>query len=365
MSPAIRTALGRLRFEVERRAASRILASSLACQALAGWRARPIDGRHVAPELAALLRLAELSGVPRVASLTPEEARRDLARSVRLLAEPRPHDVDARDLVFAGPASRLRVRAYVPRARGAHRPAILYLHGGGWVTGNVDVYDTFCARLAAVTGASVFSLDYRLAPEHRFPAQPDDCVAAWRWLASQADALGLDRTRLAVAGDSAGGSLAAVVAQETASDAVSPALQVLIYPSLDATFAASSHNSLRDGFLLTRESIDWYLAHYAGPSPDTRHPRLSPLLATDPMPQVPALIYTAGFDPLRDEGRAYAARLRAAGVAVHDREFSDMVHGFVLVAGIARGPRRATDEVRTTIARVIHARDISTAVASL
>ncbi len=365
MTPSLRIALGRLRLEVERTAATRILASSGACKMLAGWRAREIDGRLLAPDLAALLRLAELSRMPPVASLTPHAARVDLARSVRLCAEPRPNDVDSRDLMFAGPCSQLGLRAYVPRTRRSHRPAVLYIHGGGWVTGDVEVYDAFCARLASVACASVFALDYRLAPEHRFPAQPDDCVAAWRWLASQADVLGLDPARMAVAGDSAGGSLSAVVAQETASDAVRPALQILIYPSLDATCSKASHESLRDGFFLTRESIDWYLAHYAGPTTNRAHRRLSPLLAPDPMPQVPALIYTGGFDPLRDEGHAYAARLRVAGVAVHDREFSDMVHGFVLMAGIAPGPRRATDELRTTVEQVLHAPDIALAVASL
>ncbi len=148
MTPSIRGALGMLRLEVERRAAVRILASSRACQMLGGWRTSEIDGRRLASDVAALLRLSELSRMPPVASLTPHEARRDLERSVRLCAEPRPSGIDRRDILFAGPGSQLSLRAYVPRTRRSHRPAVLYIHGGGWVTGDVNVYDSFCARLA-------------------------------------------------------------------------------------------------------------------------------------------------------------------------------------------------------------------------
>ena len=311
-----------------------------------------------------MLRLAELQGMAPVSSLTPVQARRDLARSVALCAEAPASDVDTSTVFFAGPDSKLRVNVYVPRGLPPLSPAVLYIHGGGWVTGDVDVYNVFAGRLASATRTTVFSLDYRLAPEHKFPSQPDDCLAAWRWLKSQAGPFRFDPARVAVSGDSAGGSLSALVAQESANDAFRPALQALIYPSLDATFAHPSHESLREGFFLTRESIDWYLAHYAGSNPDRLDPRLSPLLAPDPMPKVPALIFTAGLDPLRDEGLAYAMRLRATGAAVYHREFADMVHGFALMAGVARGPLRATDEMRNAIGRVLHAPDIAEAVAS-
>ena len=357
--------LDKLRFEVQRRAAMRLLASPVACRFLAGSRTRPRDGRRISPDVAAMLRVAELSGMAPVSSLTPHNARRDLAHSVALCAEPRARDIDSRTLSFAGPHSQLRVRMYGSRGLRPMAPAILYLHGGGWVTGDVDVYDVFCGRLAAETRSLVFSLDYRLAPEHQFPAQPDDCLAAWRWLGSQADTFGFDPARVAVAGDSAGGSLSALVVHESARDGFRPALQVLIYPSLDATFAHPSHESMRDGFFLTRASIDWYLRHYAGRDPDRRHPRLSPLLAPGPLPNVPALIYSAGFDPLRDEANAYASRIRGEGTAVCYREFTDLVHGFALMAGIAPGAKRATDEMRRTTADVLHAPHIGRAIEQL
>ncbi len=357
--------LSKLRFEVERRLALRLFSSPLACQLLAGWRANPVDGRRVSSDLAAMLRMAELQGMAQISTLTPEQARLDVARSVALCSEEQPRDVDVHTVFFDGPASKLRVKVYVPRGIGPQAPAVLYVHGGGWVTGDVDVYDVSSGHLASSSRSIVFSLDYRLAPEHQFPSQPDDCLAAWRWLESQTKSFDFDPARVAIAGDSAGGSLSALLAQECARDAFRPALQMLIYPSLDATFAHRSHETLREGFFLTRDSIDWYLAQYAGPNPDRRHPRLSPLLAPDPMPNVPALIFAAGLDPLRDEAEAYAARLRAAGTPVYYEEFSDMVHGFALMSGVAPAARRATQRMRTILAEVFRASDIAAAVSAL
>ncbi len=312
-----------------------------------------------------MLRLSELTGAKNNATLTPEQARVELAHSVAVAAEARRTDVLTRDLSFAREGERISLRLYSPLGLTSPAPGILYLHGGGWVTGDLDVYDSFCQHLAGDGRAHVMSVAYRLAPEHRFPSQVEDCVAAWRWFATQLDELGIDRSRVCVAGDSAGGKLATVVARETAGDAVKPALQVLMYPALDATFSSPSHDLYRDGFFLTRESIDWYLMHYAGPSPDRRHPRLSPLLSPLPPPDVPAVIYTAGLDPLRDDGLRYADRFREANVAVHQREFGDMVHGFLLMGGLSGAALQSARAIRESIARVLHAKDIRRAVREL
>jgi len=215
-------------------------------------------------------------------------------------------------------------------------PVLVYFHGGGWTIGDLDTHDVLCRQLAQAAGAAVVSVDYRLGPEHRFPAAVDDCVAATRWVREQAAALGVDASRLAVGGDSAGGNLAAVVclALREAGEPL-PAFQLLIYPATDMRAVAPSHESNGRGYLLTRDSIAYYTGHYLGEDVALRSDwRASPLLASDHRGLPPALVLTAGFDPLRDEGLQYANALSAAGVPAQYLCFERQIHGFITMGRV-------------------------------
>jgi acetyl esterase len=210
-------------------------------------------------------------------------------------------------------------------------PAVVYYHGGGWVTGGLDSHDAMCRILASASGCIVVSVGYRLAPEDPYPAAVDDGLAAYAWVQSHADEIGHAEGQVAVMGDSAGGNLAAVVALETrgAPDVPPPVAQGLIYPAVDARLESDSVRTLGDGFFLTRESMEFHRACYL-PDPDQwTAPRASPLLADDHGGLAPALVVTAGFDPLRDDGANYAEVLRSAGVEVDYRCYDDQVHGFM------------------------------------
>jgi acetyl esterase len=228
---------------------------------------------------------------------------------------------------------------YSDAAPGAVQPAVVYFHGGGWVQGDLETHHGLCARLARHAGALVVAVDYRLAPEHRFPAAVDDCLAAYRWVRKQGRELGADPARVAVAGDSAGGNLAAVVAQQTAAAGEpAPTCQALIYPALDFSFETASHRELADGHVIPRDRIVWYMEQYLTGEADRADLRASPLRAKSLAGQPPALIVTGGFDPLREDGRLYADRLREAGVDVVYREWPGQIHAFVsLTKAIPQG----------------------------
>ena len=250
------------------------------------------------------------------------------------------------DRTFDGPAGKLRARLYRPAGAAARPlPAILYFHGGGWVIGSLEAYDKVCRYFAARTGCVVVAVDYRLAPEHRFPAAIDDAVAAFRWLVAGAQDLGIDSVRIVVGGDSAGGTIAAVVAQQVRGDATPPCLQWLVYPVTDLAFDSRSFVSCGDRFLVTRADAEWMRAHYLKDLREISDPRASPLRASDLVGLPPALVYTAGFDPLRDEGQAYADRMSAAGVKVIHREFESLIHGFVGMRGVLQAAARAMDDM--------------------
>jgi acetyl esterase len=255
----------------------------------------------------------------------PVEVRALLASFPRPEGEP-VGSVEDRTIDVGGAS--IPVRIYKLANASGTLPVLVWYHGGGWVIGNLDGADFACRMLTNASGAAVVSVDYRLAPEHRFPAAADDCFAATKWVVEHASELGVDGSRLAVGGDSAGGNLAAVVCQ-MAKKAGGPAirLQVLIYPVTDYSFATTSYTENADGYLLTRESMEWFWGHYLGDD-DGSHPKASPLREADLAGLPPAVVVTAEFDPLRDEGEAYAKRLREAGVKVEAKRYDGQIHGF-------------------------------------
>jgi acetyl esterase len=235
--------------------------------------------------------------------------------------------VPVHDFTIAGPAGDMKVRHYSAEP-GA--PLLVFLHGGGFVVGSIGTHDALCRRICHDAGVHVLSVDYRLAPEHKAPAAAEDSIAAYRWALEHAGDLGADPQRVAVGGDSAGGNLAAVVTQAARDDGVRlPVLQLLIYPMVDPGGDTVSRTLFADGYFLTKADIEWFNGHYLGGSGlSPEDPRVAPLRTADLSGLSPALVLTAGFDPLRDEGTAYAEALTAAGVAVDLREYGSLTHGF-------------------------------------
>jgi acetyl esterase len=247
------------------------------------------------------------------------------------------------DRTIPGPGGELAVRIYTPLTTSSNVLAgLVFFHGGGFVLGDLDTHDDLCRVLANESGFRVVSVDYRLAPEHPFPAAVDDCFAATKWVAANAATLGIDAKRLAVGGDSAGGNLAAVVSQLARDDGPQIAFQLLIYPV--AQLGAPDTPSMREnakGYFLEKEGMDWFTRLYA-PDKDSRHdPRLSPLQAKDLSGLPPAYVITAGFDPLRDEGRDYADALDKAGVSITYVNYPGMVHGFFSMRSLIPKAREA------------------------
>ena len=267
------------------------------------------------------------------------ELRQQLRVMVSLMDEPAPALPRIEDIRIPGPAGEIPARVYSARAAKTPQPTVAYFHGGGWVQGDLETHHGLCARLAEHAGALVVAVDYRLAPEHKFPAAVEDCLAAYRWLRTKGRDVGADLSRVAVAGDSAGGNLSAVVSQLAASAGVpAPTCQVLIYPAVDFSLETSSHRELADGHVIPRDRILWYMEQYLKSDADKSDLRASPLRAPSLEGQPPAMIVTAGFDPLRDEGRAYGDRLREAGVDVVYREYPGQIHAFVsLTKAIPQG----------------------------
>jgi acetyl esterase len=267
------------------------------------------------------------------------ELRQQLRVMVSLMDEPAPALPRVEDIRIPGPAGEIPARVYSSSAARTPQPAVAYFHGGGWVQGDLETHHGLCARLAKHAGVLVVAVDYRLAPEHKFPAAVEDCLAAYRWLRAKGRDVGADTGRVAVAGDSAGGNLSAVVSQLAASGgAPGPTCQVLIYPAVDFSLETDSHRELADGHVIPRDRILWYTEQYLKSEADKTDLRASPLRAPSLKGQPPAMIVTGGFDPLRDEGRAYGDRLRQAGVDVVYREYPGQIHAFVsLTKAIPQG----------------------------
>ena len=294
------------------------------------------------PQARTLLDQLAAMGAPPLSQQTPEEARAGFA-VLAAVAGAAEEPVPTEDRSVPGPAGDIPVRIYRPAA-GKPLPVVVYFHGGGFVIGDIASHDTTCQRLAAGVPALVVSVDYRLAPEHRFPAAVDDCDAATGWVSAHASEFGGDSARLAVAGDSAGGNLAAVVARR-ARDADGPpiAFQLLVYPCTDMTCSLPSHTENGTGYLLDSDTMSWFLDNYLADS-DRRNPDASPLFAGDLSGLPPALVVTAEFDPLRDEGEAYAERLRLAGVRVTTSRYDGMIHGFYGLDSVFDAAKKATAE---------------------
>lgn len=287
------------------------------------------------PQAKALIDLIAERGLPPTHTLSPADARA-FYRERRSFSQPAPRALaEVRDLVAPGPLGPIPLRLYRPASAAAAAPALVYFHGGGWVIGDLDTHDVLCRELAADAGCVVVSVDYRMGPEHRFPAAPDDCLAATRWLQAQAGVLGLDATRFAVGGDSAGGNLAAVVslAWRDAGEAVPLKFQLLIYPATDMRAGAPSHTSNGQGYVLTSDTIAYFQGHYLRPDQQGDW-RASPLLHGNLAGLPPALVLTAGFDPLRDEGRQYADALSAAGSTAQYVCFERQIHGFITMGRV-------------------------------
>lgn len=294
-------------------------------------------------QMQAVIERAAKSGLPPYHSIGAAEARRLYKERCAVLSPPVPEVAAVRDLAASGPAGPIPLRLYrgAGCAADAPLPALVYFHGGGWTIGDLDTHDIVCRTLANKAHCAVVAVDYRMGPEHRFPAAVDDCIAATRWVAGQGAALGIDAGRLAVGGDSAGGNLAAVVAI-TLRDAGGPPLlfQALVYPATDQRMDSASHASLAQGYLLTRDNMLWFRDNYLDPA-DCDDWRASPIRAADLARLPPAHIITAGYDPLRDEGRAYSDRLLAAGVPVLYECFEGMAHGFLTMGGVVAAANHA------------------------
>jgi len=294
-----------------------------------------VDGQTLDPHLAMVLALN--------ARLRPDSAdigvaaQRANTQAAAAIAAGKPVAVGAVvDLTVDGEVGKLKARHYSPASGNANRPLVVFFHGGGFVVGDLDTHDQPCRLISSYADVHVLAVDYRLAPEHPFPAAVNDATAAFAWAVAHAEELGADPSRVAVAGDSAGGNLAAVVAQITRdAGTTQPAAQFLLYPATDSSVARPSKTLFAEGFFLTRRQMDWYWDTYSAGGSRTE-PRLSPLCAESLAGLAPAVITTAAFDPLRDEGEAYAQALQAAGVRVVLRRAPGLVHGYMNMTGIHR-----------------------------
>jgi acetyl esterase len=297
------------------------------------------------PESQRLIALMVAANRPAWTTLSPQAAR-DQYLSLRPAAQgPRPPDVSVVDRAAPGPAGEIPVRIYRPASLAADAllPGLVYAHGGGWVFGNLDSHDVLCAQLALEAGIAVFAIDYRLAPEARFPGAFDDVVAGLQWVAKNGPSVGIDPTKLAIGGDSAGGNLAAAVSI-WARDHGGPKLllQLLAYPVTDAVGRAESYRRYEDGYGLNAVTMEWFFDHYTPDKSLRSDWRVSPLRASSLGGLPPALVITAGYDPLRDEGRAYAFRLQQDGTLADLAEFGGMLHGFLSSPMLLHGARRGT-----------------------
>jgi len=298
----------------------------------------PVD-----PQVQVYLEQMAALDMPPMSSMTPEVIRQGIAAQIGIFGEGEPV-AHVANRTIPGPAGEIPVRIYTPEGDGPF-PVLVFFHGGGWVICTLDTHDGQCRSLANGAGCVVVSVDYRLAPEHKFPAAPEDCYAATKWAAEHATELNGDAARLAIGGDSAGGNLTAVVAQ-MARDQGGPQLvfQLLVYPATDFTAQNVSKKENSDGYGLNIEDMEWFENHYLNSKDDETNPLASPMLARDLSNLPPALVITAEYDPLRDVGEEYGHRLQAAGVPATVSRYDGMIHGFFGMANLFDKAGQAVNE---------------------
>ncbi len=301
------------------------------------------------PDAAAVFKAFQEAGRPPYETVSPAEAR-ELYLAARFVSNPEPPELKSvRPLAIPAPHGSIPARVYTPlklREANGLAPCLVFFHGGGFVIGNLDSHDVVCRKLADEGQLIVIAVDYRLAPEHKFPTGVDDAIAATKWIADNANGLGIDASRLSVGGDSAGGNFAAVVAI-SARDGNGPAIagQVLIYPSTDLALVHPSHSEPETSILLTHSVIRWFCDHYLNSAADVDDWRASPARVKSLAGLPPAYVLTAGADPLRDEGDEYAKRLKEAGVPVTYRTFPGQFHGFFTMGKLLQQANVAAREI--------------------
>jgi acetyl esterase len=300
----------------------------------------------------ALLSVMAKAGLGRLHRMRVDQARRHYVRDGALLDLPRTRLAERRDFELPGPAGPLRARLYRPLHASERAPVLLWFHGGGYVIGNLDSHARACAWMAARIGCVVIAVDYRKAPEHKFPAASDDGLASALWLREHVERLGGDPQRIAIGGDSAGGNLTAGLCLRLRDAGhEQPFLQVLLYPMTQHRAPFRSRELFAEGALLSADMIEWFRAQYLRDEDDGRDVRISPLLASRFDGLAPAIIRTAGFDPLRDEGLAYADALRNAGVTVDYRCHERLIHGFLTMGRVSPAMRAAVDDLCDDISK--------------
>jgi acetyl esterase len=316
-------------------------------QRLLSGKPRVVDGAPLATELQFLLALKKVARVPAAEALPLEEAREELCFQQLLVGGRQPIGA-LRDLEVDGAEGPLRARLYTPTERLGAEPAptMLFIHGGGWMYGDLESHDPACRFLAEQSGVQLLAVDYRLSPEHPYPAAVEDCRAAYRWLVEHADDVNADPLRLAVGGDSAGGALSVSTAVYAAENDLPMAFQLLIYPGTDWLEKTESRRLFGEGFVLTQLFMDNAEEAYFAPGADKAHPDASALRRAEfPEKMAPAYVVTAGFDPLRDEGEAYVQLLREKGLPVEGKRYPSMIHGFLHFVGVGREARSYNAEI--------------------
>jgi len=306
------------------------------------------------PQMKAMLDAANASGPMFLRAETAEQARVKMQALLQAQPVTPPEVYRVEDRSIAGPNGAIPIRIYTSQGR-VPKPVLVYFHGGGWVLGSLETHDILCRSLTNGAGCILVSVDYRLAPEHKFPAAPEDCYAATKWVAANATSFGGDAGRLAVGGDSAGGNLAAAVAL-MARDRGGPKLsfQLLFYPAISAANDTPSQKEFtEDGLILSKPDMDWFWGHYLNASADRENPYACPNKAKSLAGLPPALVQTTSHDPLRDEGEAYAEQMRKAGVKVTLTRYDGVTHGFVSFADALdqgkKGIKEATDALRAAL----------------
>jgi acetyl esterase len=295
-------------------------------------------------------------GGPKMSEAGAEAGRAQFAGLMQLVG---PKDVPVgktENLVVPSAAGGIPIRVYTPVAAGRDpMPALIYFHGGGWVIGNIDTHDGLCRLMANEGAFRVIAVEYRLAPEHKYPAALDDALAALTWVASNAADIGVDANRIAVGGDSAGGALAAICTQYAKSKGIPLEAQMLLFPVTQIGEQTGSLKEFAVGYFLEKETLDWFYDCYLPPGADKNDPRISPLRAKDLSGLPPAYIMLGGFDPLHDEGMQYADKLRAAGVKVTVADHSDMVHTFIYLQSVLPQAHEALSSAAKAVAKMFTA----------